>query len=291
MIELFIEYIVMIWLTILHFSLLAFIQGVTEFLPISSSGHLIFFDFFFKQENEFNLLWLTLVTHLATLFATFIFFRNDLLDLIKGFWGELFFPKQKSKKYLSFFLKILLSLLPTILVGLFAKDFFKTTLFNNFFLVGICFLVTAVILYLPVLFKNKIIESTSSDLLFISYRVAFLIGLSQMVAILPGISRSGTTISIALLLGLQRVNAFKFSFLLSIPAILGSFLFECKDIWDQQGGLLFDWKLVLAFSIALVVGYFSLFFLKQLIHKKKLHYFSYYLLIMGLVTLFLNYGY
>ena len=177
-----------------------------------------------------------------------------------------------------------------MLVGFFLKDFFKSQIFENLLLIGICFFITAIILYLPNIFL-KSIPKKKYDLLSIPYHTLVVVGIAQMISILPGISRSGTTISVALLLGIKREVAFKISFLLSIPAILGSFLFEYKDMLAQGRRKLFDTNIIFCFFIAFWVGYFSLLFLKYLTRKNKLHYFSYYLVIMSGTTILIHFLY
>ena len=174
------------------------------------------------------------------------------------------------------------------------KDFFKNVVFSHSqksaLLVAVSFFLTSVVLFLPKIIKEK--KNTSlhrnrddiRDLISISYGVALAVGVAQMVAIFPGISRSGMTIVVALLLGVKRKVALQFSFLLSIPTILGSFFFEIKDL-NASYSIYQRWDYGLAFVIAFIVGLFSLQFLQWIVQKNHLHFFSYYLLMMGILTL------
>ena len=280
-------------MTTLQHLLLGVVQGLTEFLPISSSGHLVFFNnilsLLFPYEN-LNLLLVTLVVHLATLFSIVIFLRKELFTLGKQLLGEVMsFTKIGEKTTVIFMIKIVCALIPTGLVGFFGKEIFKQMIFLNTKVMGYCFVFMSVVLFLPLLKKNtqRTNEQTKKDRDWrnISFVNTLIIGLVQMFAILPGISRSGSTIVVALLLGVHPRSAFLFSFLLAIPTISGSFLFETKETITINSAEVLNFTLFATFSVAFIFGLISLTLLKQITQQNKLHYFSYYLMVMGIITL------
>ena len=187
--------------------LLGVIQGLTEFLPISSSGHLEISKAILGNtlSNKESLLF-TIVLHSATAFSTIFFFRKDLLNIFKGI-----FLKNYNESH-DFSISILISMIPAVLVGLFFEETINSLFDGNLILVGSMLYITALLLFLSDFLKLKKNE--------ISFKNSFLIGLSQAVAILPGISRSGATIASAVILGIEREQAARFSFIMVIPLIL-----------------------------------------------------------------------
>ena len=246
--------------------ILGVIQGLTEFLPVSSSGHLelgkaILGD---KSVPEESLLF-TVVLHFATALSTIVVFRKDILDLIKGAL------KFKWNDDLQFIAKIALSMSPAVFVGLFFEEQLEALFSGNILLVGCMLIITAVLLFLAdkAKYTNK----------KVSFKNAFVIGISQAIAILPGISRSGATISTSVLLGNDKMKAARFSFLMVIPLIFGKI---AKDI--LSGDLTYDSgnfnSLSIGFLAAFVAGLFACTWMISLVKQSKLSYFAIYCVIV-----------
>jgi len=255
---------------------LGIIQGLTEFLPVSSSGHLVIFQHLFGISS--NDIAFEIVVHLGTLMSVFVVYYSDIMQMIKSFFGGIAKPKVSYETDYHFKLAILIILgtIPAVIAGLFFKDFFES-IFHNTKLVGVTLMITAGILFSTKFFTNggKKLKAGNS----------FLIGIGQALAIFPGISRSGTTISTSLILGISKEEAAKYSFLLSIPAILGAAVLELKDfvgtgIDMHQLGIL-----VTGFLGSFIVGYFAIRFLLSLIQKGKFHWFAPYCLLLSILVL------
>lgn len=248
----------------LHIALLGFIQGITEFLPVSSSGHLALFSKLFGIEE--GGLFLSLILHTGTLFAVIIFFFKDLLALISSFR----YSKNPTLYY------IILASIPTAIIGLLIKKVYEESS-SSFLILGIFLIITGIILFL-----TKFFNQGEKDL---TLKKSLLIGLSQGVAAFPGISRSGATISTALFLGIKKERAFSFSFLLSIPAIIGADILEFKEVFTNPKPLPFSVEsLILGFFISLLTGIASLWVLKKLISKNFFHVFGYYCFLLGFIS-------
>lgn len=245
--------------------LLGFIQGLTEFLPVSSSGHLVIFQKILNlgEQIEFDVF-----LHFSTLFAVLIFFRNDISEIIKGIFG-------KSKTGLKTFTEIIVGSIPTAVIGLLFHDFFEEK-FSQPKTVSAMLILTGLILW----FSSKFSKSEALDKNYSTAKISdfLFIGLFQGLAIMPGISRAGITISAALLLGFNRSWAFKYSMLLSVPAILGAGLIELKNFSVNTnifaGGI-----------VALLSGILALYILSKILIGRKIHLFSYYLLPAGILGL------
>ncbi len=253
---------------LLTVALLALIQGITEFLPVSSSGHLVIAQHFLSWNRDNVLLDATL--HLGTAAAIIWVFRNDILSLVAGL-----FSRDAAKKRASLRMTALLVLatVPAAVAGVALKDFFER-MFLNPRAAGALFLVTAAFLFASTLRKKP-----SGPL---DAPKAAAIGLAQALAILPGVSRSGTTISTALLVGTERKEAGRFAFLLGLPVILGAALLELKGL---PAASLSPELLLAAFAISLAVGIVALKLLLGFVDRGKLHYFGYYLVALGLFCL------
>ena len=247
--------------------ILGIIQGITEFLPISSSGHLeIVKTIFGNQSSAEESLFLTLSLHVATALSTIVFFRKDILylfqELMKFKWNE----------STQFSLKIILSMIPAVFVGLFLKNSIEVLFLQNMVLVGGMLCITGVILF----WADKAKKSTKD----VSIKNALILGLIQAIAILPGISRSGSTISAAVLLGTDREKAARFSFLMVLPLIFGSM---AKTVIDsrqlsQNIDLL---PLIVGFIFAFITGLLACKWMIILVKNSKLKYFSFYCLLVG----------
>lgn len=248
---------------------LCLIQGLTEFLPVSSSGHLLLFEEIFNI-NE-NTLFLNLFLHLATLLAVIIVYRKTILNLIK-------------KPLQPFTYKLLLS---TIITVLFAILYNILNLDNIApYLYGFFFIITAFLLSLAHIYQKKIISKNNRE---ISIKNAAIVGIIQGFAVMPGLSRSGSTISSLMLLGENKQKACEYSFLLSIPIIIGGFLLEVIKIdnWQSIFSFISPPQIIFAFVFTFIVSFISLKATIKLLKNNYFIYFAVYLFIIGiLVTLF-----
>lgn len=260
--------------------ILGIIQGITEPIPVSSSGHLVIFKNLFESEilNDLNF---EIFANFGSLIAIIIVFREDICKLFVDFINYI---KTKEKKYennFKYVLLVALATIPTGIAGIILKDFIESKLVNVK-LIGVALLVTALFLFL--IRKLKGYKNDSQ----ITIKDAIKIGLFQVVALLPGISRSGATLVGGMLSGLQRETAFKFSFMLYIPISIATMLLGVKDVVE----LGINFNLLIAYILgglaALIVTFFSTKWFQGIMLKGKLIYFVYYCLIVGtLVILFL----
>ena len=250
------------------------VQGLTEFLPVSSSGHLqIFNELFHCGTGEENMMF-TVVVHAATVCSTIVAFRKEILALIAGLFR---FKWNPETEYLA---KIAISMIPIMVVGLFFKDYVESIFGSGILVVGICLMITAFLLAFSYYAKPRQKES-------ISFKDAFIIGLAQSIAVLPGLSRSGTTISTGLLLGDKREHVAKFSFLMVLVPILGEAFLELIS-GELCATSLPVSSLVIGFIAAFVSGYMACTWMIRLVAKGKLIYFAYYCLIVGLTIVLTN---
>jgi len=246
---------------------LGIIQGLTEFLPVSSSGHLelgkvILGDNSIPKES----LLFTVVLHFATALSTIVVFRKDIFSIIKGIL------KLEWNEDLQFVSKIALSMIPAVIIGLFFEEHLEQLFCGNILLVGCMLIVTAALLFLADRAKD-----TSKK---VSFYNAFVIGVSQAIAMLPGISRSGATISTSVLLGNDKTKAARFSFLMVIPLIFGKII---KDI--LSGEITYNTSNILPLGIgflaAFIAGLFACTWMISLVKKSKLSYFALYCILVG----------
>lgn len=242
--------------------ILGIVQGITEWLPISSSGHLVLFETILnvKQPVIFDI-----VLHLGSLVVVFAVFWKQIIELIIGVF-------QGKKEKLMYLLYLMIATIPIALVGYFLNDIIKS-IFTELYTVGYGLLFTAIVLYLSQYPKKKAKQLTASR--------ALLTGIGQAFAILPGVSRSGTTISTGLMQGIKREDTAVFAFLLFIPAIMGATLLEIGSL-NQITNLS---ALLVGVVTTMIVGFFTLKILLNIIKKGKLHYFSIYCLVIGLIVL------
>ena len=251
--------------------IIGIIQGFTEFLPISSSGHLeigkaLFGNEAIGQES----LFLTLVLHFATALSTMVVFKNEIREILKGLLDF------KINDHTQFSIKIIISMIPAVLVGLFFQNQIEALFSKNLVLVGVMLLFTAMILFLADLASDTQKKVTFSN--------AFVLGIVQAIAILPGISRSGSTIASAVLLGIDRQKATRFSFLMVLPLIFGSM---AKTIIDSEGIPQNSNITILAigFISAFISGIVACKWMITIVKKSQLRYFSYYCIFVGVITL------
>jgi undecaprenyl-diphosphatase len=258
-------------MSVLEAIILGIIQGLTEFLPVSSSGHLelakvILGDNSVPEES----MLMTVVLHGATALSTIVVFRKDILDLLKGLF--LF----KNNDELKFSLSIVVSMIPAAAIGILLDEEIETFFGGKVMLVGSMLLVTAVLL----LFADKA-KNTKKK---VGIKEAIIIGISQAIAILPGISRSGATISTSVLLGIDREKAARFSFLMVVPLILGKMAKDVLDgAFDSIDGSIMNYGV--GFIAAFVTGIFACTWMIKLVKKSKLSYFAYYCLIIGVAAI------
>ncbi|MEC8599877.1 MAG: undecaprenyl-diphosphate phosphatase [Bacteroidota bacterium] len=252
--------------------ILGLIQGLTEFLPISSSGHLEIGKVLLGNNYQaYDSLLLTLVLHLGTALSTIFVFKKEIFEILSSLF------KLKIDYNTLFVLKIIVSMIPTVTVGIAFQQKIKILFSNNLILVGIMFLITALILYVAGGVKN--------NTKMVSIKNAFILGIIQAIAILPGISRSGSTISMALILGIDREKAAKFSFLMVLPIIFGSTLKIFFDV--KKTSLDIDYlSLCLGFFTAFISGVFACKWMVTLVRKSKLINFSYYCMFVGIISIF-----
>lgn len=250
--------------------ILGIVQGLTEFLPVSSSGHLEIGSVLLGLTASNNLLF-AITVHLATALATIFAFRTDIGELL----GNLF---RRDAETWRFAFVIIISMIPVGIVGVLWKDDIETFFVGNMLLVGSMLVVTAVLLAFSHFAKDCQKEVTPMR--------ALIIGIAQAIAVLPGISRSGATISTALLLGVDRSKAARFSFLMVIVPIVGAALLKIKDVSETPDSFAIDSSsLVIGFITALVSGYFACRWMVKLVTQGKLLFFSIYCGIVGLIAI------
>ncbi len=250
-------------MTIFIAMLLGFIQGLTEFLPISSSGHLVLFEKIFKLQN--TCLLFDIVLHVGTLLAVIICFRKEIVYLVKNPLSELA-------------LKLYTATIPTLFIALLFNDFFESAFSGNFLFLS--FFVTGIILIISEIVSHKSYQYKSMN-----YKKAFIVGVFQGLALIPGISRSGTTISACMVQGIKRDESARFSFLMSVPIILSSACYECLKLPSSTISISFECFIV-GFIVAFLIGIVSIKFMLKIIKKAKYYFFSIYLFIISLFLFF-----
>lgn len=257
--------------------LLGLIQGLTEFLPISSSGHLVLGKAFLSNNLEQGITF-EVVVHFGTLCSILLYYRNELIEILKSLLRLAASPaefrdKAKYDPNIKLCGYILLSMIPAAIVGFTLKDQIEN-LFLNPFMVSIMLLVTGSLLF-ATKFRNEFPNRVTAG-------NSFAIGLAQAFAILPGISRSGSTISLGLYLGVKREEVANFSFLMVIPVIAGAMAMQIKEMVEM--GIRFDAVLDLAtgFVTAFISGYFALKYLIVLLKTRGIHPFAWYCWAVGL---------
>ncbi|MFY0697856.1 MAG: undecaprenyl-diphosphate phosphatase [Balneola sp.] len=257
---------------ILQSFLLGLLQGLTEFLPISSSGHLALGKYFLGENNEAGLTF-EIVVHFGTLCSILIYYRALIGDILKSGVSFLAAPKEKKDDpNVKMILFVLISMIPAFIVGFTLKDSVES-IFDSPFLVSIMLVVTGFILFLTKFAKEKDGEVTLGR--------SFIIGLAQAFAMIPGISRSGSTISAALYFGVKREDAANFSFLMVIPVIGGAMLLQILDLMEVGVDAVQVTSLLVGFFTAFISGYYALKYLIVILKKKGFHYFAYYCWLVG----------
>ena len=266
--------------------ILGIIQGLAEFLPVSSSGHLAIIQNLLNVKTDTGMLFDVLL-HVGTLTSIFIVFWKDIVKLIIEFFGIIgdFFKRFKdpdlivlSSGYRRFVLLIIVSSIPTAIIGYMARDFVDYAS-STLLIPGIGLIITSILL-----FVCDRIGDGRKGIKKISYLNAFEIGMAQGVATLPGISRSGATIAVSLMLGVKKETAVKYSFIMSVPAVLGATLLELKDVSDAAIEVGTAISYFVGMVVAAVVGYFAIRVMIGVVRRKRYLYFSIYCLVIGLIA-------
>lgn len=274
-------------MTYLNAILMGILQGVAEFLPISSSGHLALFQAFFGLENlEETHLFFTVLLHVGTLVAVCIFYRQELAELIYEFFaglGSLFSSRRRSRRgppppARRMILLLIVAILPLLLVLPFKSTI--ETLFGNTALVCLALIATGCILF----FSDRISRGRKTEKTA-TVVDALLVGLSQAVAVIPGLSRSGATISAGMMRGFDRQFAVRFSFLLSLPAVLGATVLSFLDVLEIGLDAALLPQYLVGVLVSAVVGYVSIHLVNLLATKGRFGSFSYYCWAVGLIGL------
>ena len=270
-------------MTLFQAIILGVLQGIAEFLPISSSGHLVIMQYFFgiKEGN----LFFTEMLHFGTLISIVIVYFNDIIKIIVEFF-KMLGDGIKNKRfriangYQRLALMIIVGSIPTAIIGLLFEDFFEKLYSSSLIPIGISFLITGTLLWVA---NNKAYENKNvKNMTFLD---SIIIGIFQGIAIIPGISRSGSTIVAGLLMGLNRSLATEFSFLLALPATFGAGLLGIRSAIKIGSEVAFTAPLIMGVILSAIVGIFAIKFLIKILKKDKLYYFSYYLWIIGIITI------
>lgn len=254
----------------LYFILLGLVQGLTEFLPVSSSGHLVLLDKIFGVETG-NFLFVSIVLHVATLLSVVILYHKQIWQLIKN-------PFSKKT------LLIITATIPTVIIVILFKSFFESSFSGGY--LSICFMITAILLMLVHFKTNTKTYNPKNEM---TYTNSVVVGIVQGLAVLPGISRSGSTISANVLQNVDSQTATGFSFILSIPIIICSLLYEIYSC-VSSGAKFFVGSyinLILAFVVALISGIFAIKLMKKFAKTKKYYLFSIYLTLLAIIVCFI----
>ena len=252
---------------------LGLVQGLTEYLPVSSSGHLAIGAYLFGLNGEENLAF-TIAVHVATVLSTIVILWKEIVWLFQDFFK---FKWNDGTRYV---VNILISMIPVAIVGFFFKDRVEEIFGSGLLVVGICLLVTATLLAFSYWAKPRQREN-------ISPLHAFVIGIAQALAVLPGLSRSGSTIATGLLLGNKKERLAQFSFLMVIPPILGQALLSVKDFvsGEETFGGIGAMPMLIGFAAAFISGCFACKWMINIVKQGKLVYFGIYCAIVGFIAI------
>jgi undecaprenyl-diphosphatase len=251
--------------------ILGLTQGLTEFLPISSSGHLVIGKHLLGLSAPGAII--EIILHFGTFFSIILYYRTYLLELLLDAYSN---NSGESRKIIGL---ILISIIPAGVIGILFDDYIEK-LFNNMYLVGINLIITGVILF-STRFTHKKTKQSS-----LTITKVIIIGIAQAIAILPGISRSGITISTALFLGINEKDAARFSFLIALPVLFGASILKIKDAIAFSVDIS-TLNIFTGFLFSLITGYICLSILVNILNKKKLWLFSFYCIFIGILIFFL----
>lgn len=261
---------------IIKYIIFGLVQGITEPLPISSSGHLVVLRYLFNT-NTFDDLTFEIVLNFASFLAIFFIFRKDIIRLIKSFFTYIFKPDRrkdlKLKEDYKYCWLIVVGSIPAAIGGIFFKDTIESFLSNPKIL-GFAFLITALMLFLV---RKTSGNKKDKD---ITIKDAIIIGLFELIALVPGISRSGAVLVGCLLCKLDRDSSLKYAFMLYLPVSLGSFALSIKDVLTIESSLVVPY--IIGFLVSMFVTYFASKWFFGIVKKGKLYKFSIYLIMLGL---------
>ncbi len=252
--------------------ILGIVQGVTEFLPVSSSGHLELAKYFLGEDRvSEQSVYMSVILHFATALSTIVYFRKEV-------WSLFNLSKLANRKYIGY---IIISMIPAALVGLFFDDLISSLFTNSIILVACMLMLTGCLLW----FADKERKGSKT----VGIKESIWIGLAQMIALVPGISRSGSTISASILLGVRREEAAKFSFLMVVPLIIGKML---KDILDGTGEAMIAnnaSQYIIGFIAAFITGLLACGLMVNFVKRAKLKYFTIYCFAIAIFTIIYYY--
>lgn len=256
--------------------ILGIVQGLTEYLPVSSSGHLAIGSYLFGLNGEDNLAF-TVMVHVATVLSTFVILWSEIEWILKGLF------KFKMNEETKYFLNILVSMIPIGIVGLFFKDKVEAIFGSGLLIVGLMLLLTAALLIFSYYAKPRVKEN-------ISWKDALIIGIAQACAVMPGLSRSGSTIATGLMLGNKKESMAQFSFLMVIPPILGEALLDVLKMvkGEEAFGNIEALPLVVGFIAAFVSGCLACKWMINIVKKGKLVWFGVYCIVAAIVAIALS---
>ena len=260
--------------------ILGLIQGLTEFLPVSSSGHLTIGKELFGIEVSDNLSF-EVAVHTATVLSTIVAFRKEIWDLLKGLFK---FQYNSQTEYI---LKICVSMIPVFIVGVFFKDFVESIFGSGLLIVGLMLLLTAILLFISEKISSRVLhKSQQAQNKDIGYKEAFIMGIAQSFAVMPGLSRSGSTIATGLMCGVKKEVVAQFSFLMVLVPILGdAFLELVQGNFAADSSGISALPMILGFISAFVSGFFACKWMIQIVRKAKLTYFSIYCTVAGVAAI------
>lgn len=245
---------------------LAIVQGLTEFLPVSSSGHLVLLNKFFGISNDFILL--SVILHVATLFSVVWVLKKEVIEIVKRPFGEM------GKK-------LIIATIPTIIIVLLFKGIIDKSFEGG--ALPFCFMLTAIVIVISE-FLNKYNHKKNKD---INKTTSIFMGIAQGIAVLPGISRSGATICMGLGLGKDRKEVAHFSFLMSIPIIVASLIFEIYEYLQAGQALTLMWyEILVGFIVAFITGIIAVKFMLKVVEKHSLIFFAIYLVALSVISFF-----
>ncbi|HPQ70161.1 MAG TPA: undecaprenyl-diphosphate phosphatase [bacterium] len=261
--------------------LLGILQGLTEFLPISSSGHLALIKHLLSLDLESVPLFLDTILHLGTLVAVFIVFADDLLAIAREGWQTVrernWREAWRERPHVRLIVWIAVATIPAVIVGFTLVDVFDRA-FTNVRMIGVALLITAALLL-----ASRWAPPAKVDMRGLGWGRSLIVGLVQAAAITPGISRSGSTIVAGMMTGLERETAARLSFLISIPAILGAVLLQALRIKEIPDG--FVVAAIGGFIASVVSGYFALKVLLRFVRRGSLYWFGFYCMILGIIAI------
>lgn len=259
-------------MNLIKYIILGIIQGITEPIPISSSGHLVIFNSILRINYDIDFL---IFANFGSFIAIFMYYKDEIFNIIKDFFLYIKYKKNDCKTNYNYALNIVISTIPIGIIGLFLKDAIDK--YTTVKIVGISLIITAIMLYMVKDIKGYKKKKE------ISIIDSIVIGLLQIIALIPGISRSGTTLALGLSRKIDKIDALNYSFMLYIPISIASMILSIKDIFTLNKQTIILYIIGMIFSY--ITTYYSIRIFKKIVINNKLIYFIYYCLIMGIITL------